>query len=192
MAIMDPDVKKWLKGEGEAFLRDLGIKGGQVVLDFGCGAGHYAIPAAKTVGKEGKVYALDKDKWELARLMQQSKSEGIQHIVPMETSGELTISLEGESVQAVLVYDTLHYLTVHERRALYGEAHRVLTNDGVLLVYPKHHQSDEPLWNLKDMKLEEVIDEIECANFSLDRKSFKNLLHNYAYTEGVVLSFTKG
>ena len=42
-------------------LKDVGIKAGQVVLDFGCGSGTYTVPAARTVGDKGKVYALDKD-----------------------------------------------------------------------------------------------------------------------------------
>ena len=33
-------------------LEDVGIEAGQVVLDFGCGSGTYAIPAARIVGKE--------------------------------------------------------------------------------------------------------------------------------------------
>jgi len=48
---MEINVKEWLNKEGEAFLEDIGIKKGDVVLDFGCGAGHYAIPAAKVVSK---------------------------------------------------------------------------------------------------------------------------------------------
>jgi len=188
---MESDVKRWLTRDGEAFLRDLGIKKGQVVLDFGCGAGHYAIPAAKTVGKAGKVYALDKDKGALAQVMQEAKSEGIDHIVPVATSGELNIRLEDESVEAVLLFDTLHYMTRDERRVLYHEVHRVLSDDGLLLVYPKHHRMDHPFWNFKDMSLEEVVEEIEWANFCLDRKSSKNLLHNDSYNAGVVLHFKK-
>ena len=54
---MNADIKKWLEKDGEQFLRKIGLKEGQTVLDFGCGEGHYAIPAAKIVSNKGKVYA---------------------------------------------------------------------------------------------------------------------------------------
>jgi len=34
------DVQRWIKNEGIIYLRELGIKKGQVVADFGCNAGH--------------------------------------------------------------------------------------------------------------------------------------------------------
>jgi ubiquinone/menaquinone biosynthesis C-methylase UbiE len=188
---MESDVKKWLKEDGVMFIRGLGITKGQVILDFGCGDGQYTIPVAKTVKKEGTVYALDKDKGALAQLIRKAESEGIDNIVPLETSGELEIGLYNESVEAVFLYDTLHYLTMDERRELYKEVYRILRDDGVLLVYPKHLNSDEPLWSFADMKLEDVIEEIESTNFYLERKSFKRLLHNNSYSEGFVLHFRK-
>jgi len=42
-------------------LERIGISKGQTVLDFGCGYGIYTIPVAKIVGKQGRVYALDKE-----------------------------------------------------------------------------------------------------------------------------------
>ena len=43
----------------ELVIRDTGITTGHTVLDFGCGAGNYTIPAAKEVGPRGTVYAVD-------------------------------------------------------------------------------------------------------------------------------------
>ena len=45
------DVEKWLDRDAQVSLADLGLKQGDYVLDFGCGGGHYTIPAAKTRGK---------------------------------------------------------------------------------------------------------------------------------------------
>ena len=35
-------------------LKEVGIKKGHIILDFGCGAGTYCLPAAKIVGKRRK------------------------------------------------------------------------------------------------------------------------------------------
>ena len=40
-------------------LREVGIRPGFHVLDYGCGPGGYIIPLTKLVGKSGKIYALD-------------------------------------------------------------------------------------------------------------------------------------
>jgi len=42
------DMDRWEKEDGVKFLRKVGLRPGQTVLDFGCGAGHYTIPAAIT------------------------------------------------------------------------------------------------------------------------------------------------
>jgi len=69
-------------------LKQIGIKRGQTVLDFGCGYGAYTIPVAEIVGEQGRVYALGKDKEALDELMQRGESAGLKNIDRMETSGE--------------------------------------------------------------------------------------------------------
>lgn len=188
---MESDVERWLKEDGEIFLRDIGIKNGQDILDFGCGVGHYTIPAAKIVGNEGKVYAIDKDSYVLNQLMRLTESESLKNVIPIKTSEGLTIDLDDEFIDAVFLYDVLHYMNTEERRQLYSEVFRVLKTDALLLVYPKHHKMDEPLWKFSDMKLEDVIKEIESSNFYIDGKYFKRLIHDDNYDSGYILSFRK-
>ena len=188
---MEIDVN-WLNREGEAFLKDIGIKKGDVVLDFGCGDGPYTIPAAKVVRKEGKVYAIDKDIESMHKLMEIAKTKGLKNIIPIHTkSEESKINLESESIDAVLLYDVLHYMENLERKKIYEEIYRILKTGGILSVYPKHRKSDEPLWNLSDMELDDVIEEINSRHFYLQRKFYKKLLHNGNYNMGYILNFRK-
>jgi len=90
---MRSDVEKWLREEGEKVFKDIGIKKGSIILDFGCGSGNYTIPAAKTVGKKGKIYALDKDRTDLSKLMQKAKLFGLENVEIIKTSGGLKIPL---------------------------------------------------------------------------------------------------
>ena len=55
-------IEHWEKEEGVKFLRRIGMKPGQKVLDFGARVGNYTIPAAIVVGERGLVYAVDREK----------------------------------------------------------------------------------------------------------------------------------
>ena len=184
------DLENWLKGKAQVFFKNIGVRKGMHALDFGCGVGHYAIPLAKIV-EGGKVYAMDEDEKALAQLIQKAEFEGLINIVPMKASGDLSLHLGSECIDLVLLYDILHFMNREERRKIYDEVYSVLKSDGILSVYPKHHKSDQPLWNLEDMEVPAIIEEIEGAGFSLQTKARRQLMHNDNYDEGFVLTFGK-
>ena len=186
---MSADLKKWLEKDGEKFLQDIGIKNGQVVFDFGCNRGHYTIPAAKVVGKNGKVYAFDKNKDALSELEGTIKFFGLKNIQLI--NGNTKIPLEDNSVDTVLCYDVIHYMNGKERDIVYKEIFRVLTQEGIFSIYPKHHKEDHPLSELADVSLREVIEKIENAGFILVHKFSRKLLHNEDYNKGYVYNFKK-
>ena len=74
---MKKTVENWLEKEAKKFLKAIGIKKGQKVLDFGCGSGNYTIPMARIVGEEGLVYALDQDKETLDGLIRKAELMGL-------------------------------------------------------------------------------------------------------------------
>ena len=53
------DPQRQARWDPPRFLRDLGVKAGQVVLDLGCGPGFWTLPLAELVGSTGEVWALD-------------------------------------------------------------------------------------------------------------------------------------
>jgi ubiquinone/menaquinone biosynthesis C-methylase UbiE len=182
---MTSDVQTWLKTDGEIYLKDIGIKKGQSILDFGCGKGHYAIPAAKVVGEKGLVCAQDKEKKALEEVKRRAKAEGLKNIRVMRTKGELKIDLSDKSLDAVLLYDVLHYHDLEERRKIYAEVYRILKKGALLSVFPRHHQE------YMHLKLDEVKKEIEKANFRLEGKFLKRLLHDDDYVKDHVFNFRR-
>ncbi len=135
---------------------------------------------------------MDKDREVLNQLMRTAESEGLKNVVPIvDQSEELKTNLEDETIDVVLFYDVLHYMESEKRKRIYGNAHRILKPGAILSVYPKHCKSDMPLWNLADIKLEDVIEEIESANYYLERKSFRKLIHDDNYDNGYILNFRK-
>jgi ubiquinone/menaquinone biosynthesis C-methylase UbiE len=180
---MKADIESWLREDGEVLLKEAGIKKGQAVLDFGCRSGNYAIPAAKLVGARGKVYALDRDEDALDELMEKARPFGLRNIERMRTYGELEIALEDASVDVVLLYDVLHvyyFPTAEERKELLHEVHRVLKPEGLLSIRPTH------------MKKDEIMHEIESADFHLERECTKRLLdYKRVLEDDQLLNFRK-
>jgi len=163
-------------------LQRIGIKTGLSVLDFGCGSGTYTIPVAKIVGKRGKVYALDKDKNALNSLIKKAKLSGLKNIRRMATSGELRIELPDESVDVSLLFDVFHHYyfpQIDDKKRLMDEIYRITKTNGFVSVWPKHMES-------------EVRDEIEGANFYLEKEYFGTLIHDNKDIEtGKVINFRK-
>ena len=184
---MSIEVKNWIDKGGIEFLRKIGIERNDVVLDFGCGEGHYTIPLAKVVGESGKVYALDKDRYALGKLRETAERESLNNIeiIPAETR----IPLKDNSVNVVLCYDVIHYEKNRER--IYKEVYRVLHKDGLFSVYPKHYKDDYPLMELASLSLEDIIEEIEVVGFTLKKRMFLNCLHDDYMKECQILNFRK-
>jgi ubiquinone/menaquinone biosynthesis C-methylase UbiE len=151
-----------IESRATELLERIGIRKGQTVLDFGCGYGIYTIPVAKIVGKQGRVYALDKDKEALDALMQKAISACLINIERMETSGELEIELADETVDVVLLFDVFHsfyFPQPGDRRRLLDEIRRIMRPSAFLSI---------SVWpNLIEPESE---DEIKTSNFHLEKE----------------------
>jgi ubiquinone/menaquinone biosynthesis C-methylase UbiE len=178
---MKDDLEKWLEGKGEEVLRKMGIKNGQTILDFGCGSGAYTIPAARIVCEEGIIHALDRDKRSLDELMRRAELEELRNIRRMDTSGEVEIKLDDESVDVVLLYDIFWYFSLTDPRLtkLLAEVYRISKADALISVYPKHIDS------------ERLKGKIESGGFRLKDEYSGMLIHDGWLERGQVLNFVK-
>ena len=188
---MKNQIQLWEKEAGVKFLKGIGIKSGQRVLDFGCRLGHYTIPAARIVGPGGIIYAVDRDRQALEQLEQKAKKLRLVNIKIAKTSGQLKLDLERESIDVVLLYDVLHYMERHKRKLLYREIFDIQKPDALLSVYPKHVMEDEPAMEFQRMTLNEVKQEIEDAYFVFVGKSCGLISHDDGLNSGCVLNFRK-
>lgn len=177
---MEDYLERWLTYEGIRFLKDVGLREGNIVLDFGSGIGYYTIPAAIIVGENGRIYAIDREKDVIDRLMEKARKMNLNNIKPMVTDG-IDRNIKNESLDVVLLYDVLHdyYFTKEERTKLLEEIYRVLKYNGLVSVYPKH------------MNYQEIILELEKTGFHFGDKLFKKLIHYYLYENGLILNFYK-
>jgi ubiquinone/menaquinone biosynthesis C-methylase UbiE len=121
-------------------LKEVGIKPGFHVLDYGCGPGSYIVPLAELVGESGKIYALD------IHPLAIQKVKGItskKRLVNVETIlSDCQTGLPDNSLDVVLLYDIFHHLSDPDR--VLKELHRVLKPDGILS-FGDHHMKEKEI-----------------------------------------------
>ena len=185
------EMERWETEDGIAFLKRVGVREGDTVVDFGARVGHYTVPAAAIVGPKGKVYAFDKNAAALTELMQRTSTSIAGRIVRVHTRGETELDRPDASVDVCLFYDILHMLPATARHALYLEARRVLTDSGILSVYPKHVAEDSAADYFKDMTAQDVSREICSSGFLFKERVCGRLSHDDTLVSGCVWNFIK-
>jgi ubiquinone/menaquinone biosynthesis C-methylase UbiE len=112
-------------------LRAAGLRTGQEVLEVGCGPGFFTIPAAKMVGDEGRVYALDINPLALGRVRQKVEQEGVTNVHTILTDAGQT-GLPDESFDLIFVFGLGRAIGGADR--IMGELHRLLRLGGTLSI----------------------------------------------------------
>jgi ubiquinone/menaquinone biosynthesis C-methylase UbiE len=178
---VDININKWLNKEGLNLLKKIGIKENQIVLDFGCGSGNYTIPAAKIIGKKGKVYAVDEDGFKLKQLAERAELDGLNNIEIRKTSGELKFGFEDGTLDVVLLYDIFWYFSFQNSRLseLLKEVYRILRPGAIISIYPEH------------IEIEELKQVIERYGFSLENIFREQVVHEGILKVGQILNFRK-
>ena len=136
-------------------LKEVGIKPGFHVLDYGCGPGGYIAPLAGLVGESGKVYALDIHPLAIQKVKDIASKKQMANVETILS--DCQTGLPDNSLDVVLLYDIFHHLS--DRDKVLKELYRVLKLDGVLS-FSDHH-----------MKENEIVSAVTNSGlFSLSRK----------------------
>jgi len=178
------EYEQWIDDSGMTFLQNLGMNTKYFVLDFGCRHGTYTIPAAKVVGNDGRVYAVDKDISALDTLMKTADELGLENIKRVDGSEKIHLPFAPTTFDMVLLFDVLHL--VENRRSLISQLYNVLKHRGALVLYPRHHKEH------MHMDLDEVIKMVEeKSGFHFAMKTYKQLMHDDKLIQDWVLIFHK-
>jgi ubiquinone/menaquinone biosynthesis C-methylase UbiE len=120
------------------WVAEAGVQPGDTVLDFGFGRGGFALAAARTVGPEGKVYALDANPFAVESFRKKAEKKGLPYVEAIHSDGPT--GLPDGSVDVVLLYDVFHELD--EPEAVLAELARILKAGGKLS-FSDHHLAGE-------------------------------------------------
>ena len=120
-------------------LKEVGIKPGSTVLDYGCGPGSYIIPLAELVTPSGKIYALDIHPLAVQRVQQIASRKQLTNVKTI--CSDCKTGLPDSSIDVVLFYDIFHDLSEPDR--VLSELHRVLKPDGILSLSEHHLKENE-------------------------------------------------
>jgi ubiquinone/menaquinone biosynthesis C-methylase UbiE len=118
----------------ENILKGVDLIPGQTVLEVGCGTGYFTIPAARLIGDQGQLVAMDIVPESVELVTKKVQTANLKN-VHMIKGNALGTHLDAESFNVVLLFGVVPAPMLPLNRLL-PEMHRVLKAEGTLAVWP--------------------------------------------------------
>jgi ubiquinone/menaquinone biosynthesis C-methylase UbiE len=157
--------RKWYNSE--QILQRLGLGSGMVFADIGCGDGFFSILAAKIVGENGKVYAMDTDSSAIQRLKNKAEAENLNNITALVGKAEDIIPCKG-CADFVFYGMVLH--DFYDPQKVLRNAREIIKPDGMLvdLDWKKSDMSFGPPASIRFSE-EHASGLVQAAKFAVNR-----------------------
>ena len=110
------------------------IQPGQTVLEVGCGTGYFTLPAARLIGDQGRLVAIDILSESVDLVTKKVQTAGLTN-VRVVRSDAMDTGLDAESFDMVLLFGVIPAPMLPLNRLL-PEMHRILRAEGSLAVWP--------------------------------------------------------
>lgn len=148
----------------EEILGRIPLEPSMKVADLGCGTGYFALPLAKAVGPQGKVYAVDVSEKLLGMLQEKISLHGPANIELIKAEAESTGILTG-SLDLVFMANVWHEFEDHVR--LMKEVGRILKKAGLLVILDWRPDVVTPPGPPADERIPSgtVVEEVQKAGF---------------------------
>ncbi len=127
---MHPEADRRQWQNPESILAVAGLKRAMTFVDLGCGNGFFAVPAARVVGAEGRVYGVDADAELIEELRQRADVEGLTNMTLGVGRAERTIPCE-RCADMIFMGNVLHDFDDPAR--VLENAQKILKPSGVLV-----------------------------------------------------------
>lgn len=179
------ETELWFAATGAAMMRQLEVKSGDRVLDFGCGPGRYVVPLSQVVGPSGRVFAFERDSAAIETTRERLVTSGTSHLVEIVHVDTIdpTHSLANFSIDACFLFDILQY--VDDLGILFTALNKALKPKGQLHVYPA------AVPHPGSVMMDRVIQELQRVGIYFSERRTLRLMHNVHFLEDAVYSFRK-
>jgi ubiquinone/menaquinone biosynthesis C-methylase UbiE len=120
-------------------VKEVGLKPGFQVLDYGCRPGGYILPVAEIIGPSGRLYALDALPIAIKmvnKIVAENNLKNVETILSNCDTG-----LPDEKLDVILLYDVFH--DIEDQETVLNELYRVLKQNGVISFSDHHLKDDE-------------------------------------------------
>jgi demethylmenaquinone methyltransferase/2-methoxy-6-polyprenyl-1,4-benzoquinol methylase len=114
-------------------LKAAGIRSGIKALEVGCGTGFFTIPAAKLVGNEGQIHALDIHPLAIKQVSSKIQAAGLEN-VSLTKANAVHTELSSDSFDLILLFGVIPSPTLPLSQLL-PEMHRLLKENGTMAVW---------------------------------------------------------
>lgn len=116
-------------------LEGAGIRPGMKVLEVGCGTGFFTIPAAKMIGNDGSLTAMDILPISVETVTEKVRQANLSDVVRVVKGDALDAKSEKESLDEVIIFGVIPSPMLPLDKLL-EEMHRVLRSGGIMAVWP--------------------------------------------------------
>ena len=130
--MMGSKVRQWLSDPVKT-LQGADIKPGQTVLEVGCGTGFFTIPAARLIGDQGCLVAMDVSSGFIEQVSKKVQLADLKNVRIVKRDA-LDTGLDTESIDKALLFGVIPFPLLPLNRLL-PEMYRVLKPEGALVVW---------------------------------------------------------
>jgi ubiquinone/menaquinone biosynthesis C-methylase UbiE len=118
----------------EKALRGAGLRPGLAVLEIGCGTGFFTLPAARLLGEQGSLVAMDRLSLSVEAVAAKVRQAGLTN-TRVALGDALDTRLATESLDLVLIFGVIPAPQL-PMDGLLREMHRILKPGGTMAVWP--------------------------------------------------------
>ncbi len=140
---LDNPIRRWFNDPVEK-IKAAGVRPGMDVLEVGCGSGYFTLPAAESVGDEGRLHAIDIHPIAVETVSKRIEQSNLRNVILSKTDA-LETRLPSGSYDLILLFGVIPAPVLPLER-LVPEMHRLLKPRGRMAVWTAF-----PFWSPKSI-----------------------------------------